>query len=279
MNSKSTLIAVFSYNMGETLRNCLDSIRYHCPEFPVVLADDQSTDSTTLAVINQYRDILLDVYTSTNDKSNKRHGNLYSNINAMCKYGIENGYRYLFMVQDDMQFVRTLTSEICHQYSTLMNVHNILQVDPRFMRKAGAVEVLTDLNAYSFAQDDYRRSYADVGILDLKKISHLNWSFLEGEQQNKKALSELGMLRVFPFTPIVMHVPFPKTYRKGKLHKPFSILRKGSYRFANMNQEEIAAMDSRSLATLPYFRDYLRPENLGFFKTYYNLVKDSRVFR
>lgn len=279
MNPKSTLISVFSFNMGETLRNCLDCIRYHCREFPIIIADDQSTDAKTLAVLQEYRDLFLDVYTSIGDKSDKRHGNLYANINAMCKYAIDNGYRYLFMVQDDMQFVRSLTPDICDQYSNLMTVDNVLQVNPRFMRKTGAIEVLRDLNAYSFAHDDYRRSYADVGILDLGKVSQLDWKFLEGEKQNKKTLSEVGMLRVFPFTPIVMHVPFPKTYRKGKRSTSFSLLRKGSYRFANMNQKEIAAMDSRSISTLPYFRDYLRPENLGLLKFYYNLTEDSHVFR
>ena len=279
MDPKSMLIAVFSFNRGKTLRNCMDSISRHCHNFDVILCDDSSDEKDTLAIIDEYRNRFVDIHISTGDKTEKRHGNLYSNIKAMCEYGIINGYRFLFMVQDDMQFVRTLTPKVFSSYTAILEAEHVLQVDPRFLRRLGSVEILAELKGYCFPDDDYRRSYADVGILDLEKISRLNWTFLESEKENKKALHRLGMLRVFPFSPVMMHVPFPKTFRRGDTSKPLTFLRKGSYRFVDMTPTEISAMDSRSLSDIPYFRDYLRPENLGLAQIYYKYADDSRLFR
>ncbi|MDF3352076.1 glycosyltransferase [Sulfitobacter sp. KE34] len=279
MKPESTLIAVFSYNMGRTLRNCLDSIYRHCPEFDVILADDQSEDVETLAIISEYQNRFVDVYTSTEDKDAKRHGNLYQNIQAMCDYGLKNGYRFLLMIQDDMQLVRPLSAEILREYSNLLAADHVLQVDPRFLRRGSEFVFFPELNAYGFGSKDYRRSYADVGVLDLAKIRKLNWTFMDSERENKAALTRLGMLRVFPFTPIMMHVPFPKAYRKGKIHKRYSLLRRGSYSFSDMTDAEISAMDSRPYSKLPYFRDLLRPKNMGISRIYYRYKSDARLFK
>lgn len=278
LTKENTLLCVFSFNMGRTLRNCLESIHRHCGGFDLALIDDQSDDPETLAVLGEWQGRVVHHYPSVGDKAGKRHGNLYSNIQAMCDRAISLGYSFIFLIQDDMQFVRPMSPEICEQYGELLTGDHVLQVDPRFQRRMGDVDLIPEMKAYCFPTGDYRRSYADVGILDLQKIETLQWRFLESEPANKKALTAKGFLRVFPFTPVMMHVPFPRAYRKGRLAKSITLLRRGSYRFADMSESEILRMDSRPASVRPYFRDYLTPQNMGAAKLVYHFRKDSRIF-
>lgn len=277
LNADNMLVCVFSFNMGATLENCLRSIDRNLPGFNVVIMDDQSDDPQTLEVISK-RSSRIKLIVSTADKMQKRHGNLYVNIQHMCDLARSEGYRFLFMVQDDMQFVRPFGEQISRQYFELFSHSNVLQIDPRFHR-GSSLQILPEMNAYCFKDGDYRRSYADVGILDLQKVADMGWRFEEGEIRNKKILSSQGWLRVFPYTPIMMHVPFPRAYRKGKLRSRFSLLNRGHYFFSDMTEQEIMDIDNRPISKRPYFRDYLRPQGMRFAKLLYAYKRDSKLFK
>jgi len=279
ISPRNMLLCVFSFNMGKALANCLDSIGRHCAGFDVVLADDQSDDPETVWTIERYRSIFAHVHPSTKAKTGQRHGNLYSNIQEMCGYARSRGYRYLFMIQDDMQFVRPLDAAVCREYGGIFDFDRVLQVDPRFLRpRSGAVEIRRDMHAYSFLPGDDRRSYADVGILDLEVLRRLDWHFLPSERENKVALSRLGYLRVFPFTPVFMHVPFPEKYSKGRKRVRFFPYRRGMYSYHDMSADEISAMDGRDIGSVPYYKDFLKPKNLGLARIFYDCRKDRRIF-
>lgn len=287
LTPRNMLICVFSYNMGATLDRCLTSIAAMCPGFPVVLIDDQSEDPETRAAIERHRGNLQQVFHSTEVKNGKKHGNLYLNIQRMCAYALENGYQFLFMVQDDMQVVRPLSPEILDSYGRIFaSDEMVLQVDPRFLRERrayrrnkGMYEIDRELGAYFFPVGDYRRSYADVGILRLSTIRDLNWTFVEGETTIKKQFSERGYKRAFPFAPITMHVPFPRTYRNGVRKTSILLRNRGTYSFQEMTAEEQAAMDRRPIEALPFFRDFLRPKNMRLSRLLYWIRRDPSVFR
>ena len=287
LTPRNMLICVFSYNMGMTLDTCLTSIATMCPGFPVVLIDDQSEDPETKRIIENYDKSLLQVFRSTEPKDGKKHGNLYFNIQKMCEYAIENGYEFLFLIQDDMQIVRPLSAEILQSYGRIFaSDEMVLQVDPRFLRERrayrrnkGMYEIDRKLRAYFFPHGDYRRSYADVGILRLSTIRELKWTFLEGEAANKKKLSEKGYKRAFPFAPITMHVPFPRTYRNGVRKTSVVLRNRGAYSFYAMTAQEQTAMDHRPIEVLPFFRDFLRPKNMWISRLLYWIRRDPSVFR
>ncbi|MFP3541213.1 hypothetical protein, partial [Pseudomonas sp. SIMBA_044] len=86
------------------------------------------------------------------------------------------GYEYIFLIQDDMQFVRPMDEAICQQYYDLFNSDKmVLQVDPRFLRKGYEYEIVEPQRAYAFPAGDPRRSYADVGIIRLSVLNSLKW--------------------------------------------------------------------------------------------------------
>lgn len=273
---ENTLLCIFSFNMGVTLERCIRSTLKMCEGFEVLIIDDQSEDPKTIEVLRSNRHLVRDVIVSTESKVGKRHGNLYLNIQRACEYATQAGFDYLFMIQDDMQFVRPLDEKVGREYEALFESgEKVLQVDPRFLRAGSGYETMTERRAYRHCE---RTSYADVGIVHLRRLNDLGWSFKEGEKENKEALAELGYERLFPFTPIMMHVPFPRVYRKGRMRFRIFPFNRGKYGFEYMTKEEMDAMDARPVEVLPFFRNFLRPQNMRLSRLLYDRRKEYKIF-
>lgn len=275
MSLASPLMCVFSFNMGQTLANCIASMERFCPQLDAILIDDASTDPDTLEIIDAHRSRFAHVHTNKSDKTGKKHGNLYENIQYAVDFAINNGYEYLFLIQDDMQFVRHYDSDVRAQYAELFSDQSTLQVDPRFLRRGTGIEIVPEKRAY---RNSPTMSYADVGLLHLNRLHQTGWRFVDGERLNRDGLAAMGLRRLYPFTPILTHVPFPRTYRRGRLRSSNWILRRGSYGFHDMTDTEIARMDSRPLEHPPFFRDFLRPTGMVLTRLVYSLTSDRRVF-
>jgi hypothetical protein len=272
---ENTLICVFSYNMGATLRLCLTSLKDMCPDFPVAIYDDNSEDPATLAVIEENRDRLYATFANKSPKEGRRHGNLYRNIQAMMDFALDHGFTYLFMLQDDMQFVRPFSADVRQQYAEIFVDESVIQIDPRFLRFATGYELVPGMRGYRHGPET---AYADVGIVDVSRLHRFEWRMIEGERENQQAFAALGKKRVLPYTPIVMHVPFPKLFRAGKRRIRFFPFNRGKYCFHYMTDAEMKAMDSRPLSHPPYFRAFLKPKNMLLAKVMYSLRKDSKIF-
>lgn len=273
---ENTLLCIFSFNMGMTLERCILSTLKMCEGYEIMIIDDQSEDPKTIEVLGSKQDSVRELIVSTESKAGKRHGNLYSNIQRACEYATQAGFEYLFMIQDDMQFVRPLDDKVGDEYATLFaSGDKVLQVDPRFLRAGSGYEILKDRRAYRHSE---RTSYADVGLIHLKRLNELEWTFLEGEHANKEALADLGYERLFPFTPIMMHVPFPRVYRKGRVRFRFFPFNRGKYGFEYMTDEERSAMDGRPVEVMPFFRAFLRPQNMRLSRLLYDRRKEYKIF-
>ncbi|MGQ4273179.1 glycosyltransferase [Terrihabitans sp. B22-R8] len=271
----NTLLCVFSYNMGASLKICLESTRQFCPNFRVIVCDDNSEDPQTRQVLEDHRGWLDQVIVNTDPKDGKRHGNLYANIRNMLDHACENGFDYLFMIQDDMQFVRPFSPEVRQQYSRMFATsEKVLQVDPRFLR-GGEYEIMPDIRAYRHGPET---AYADVGVTHLGRLKASGWILQDGEGINREALADMDYQRLFPFSPIMMHVPFPKLFRKGKRKVRIFPFNRGRYSFHAMTETEIAAMDARPFEELPIFRKFLRPRNMRLSRLAYSWRKDTKIF-
>ena len=275
MKPSDVLLCVFSYNMGVTLDNCLRYIEELASGFDVVLMDDASTDPATLGAISRHSATLKEVLVNHDPKEGRKHGNLYRNIQRMCDYAAERGYLYIFLLQDDTQFVRPLSADVLSQYERLFDADPmLLQVDPRFLRKEASFEILSDIGAY---KNQGITTYSDVGIIDLQRLRDSGWRLVEGERSNRDGLAALGYKRVYPRTPVLMHVPFPQRYRNGKLKRSLLLWNRGKYGYHRMTDQQIEAMDARDLHDLPLFRKYLTVRNMALSRIAYHWRKDFRV--
>lgn len=281
MESREILMCVFSFNMGRALDNCLDSIETFCDGIDAVIMDDASTDPLTVQIIEKWKS-RFKVFVNSDQKDGQKHGNLYRNIQKMFDYARGEGYRYIFMMQDDMQFVRPLTNKILEQYGRLFDADpKRLQVDPRFLKRGRQFEIVDD--GYIMILSDGSNingsvSYADVGITHLGRLTESGWQMVEGERLNNRALASMGFIRVFSRTPVVMHVPFPHRYRNGELKRSL-FLRRGTCSYHPMTSAQIKQMDSRDPSILPTYRRFLSVRNMSPFSLpSYWLRKDLRIF-
>lgn len=271
----NTLICVFSYNMGHSLGICLESTQQFCPSFHFIVCDDNSDDPQTHHVLDVHRNWLDAIIINRDPKHGRRHGNLYANIREMLDYAANHGFEYLFMVQDDMQFVRPFSADVRQQYSQIFSTsEKVLQVDPRFLR-SDEYEMMPEIRAYRHGPET---AYADVGITHLGGLKASGWIIQEGERCNRDALANLGYQRLFPFSPIMMHVPFPRLFRKARKKIRLFPFNRGKYSFHPVTEAETKEMDARPFEELPLFRKFLRPRNMRLAYIAYTFRKDTKIF-
>lgn len=278
---RNCLVCIFSFNMTTELKILIRSIRKYCADFDFMIIDDASDNNETIKIIESNGDLFKRIVTGKPREKIRTRGRLFENIQYAYDFAIANDYKYLFMVQDDMQFLRSFDEKILAEYSKIFAANpQVIQVDPRFLRRLGTIEIDNELGAYTFRSDDDRRSYADVGILHLERLVSLGWKFAKGERLCKEKAHAMGLRRIFPFTPIMMHMPYPKIFRKGKEIRrfPWPLVRRGECYYLDLSQEEIARLDSRSIDSIPYARDVLKAKNLLLSGLHYRYGDENRVF-
>jgi GT2 family glycosyltransferase len=198
LSASTLLICVFSYNRVRELDVCLKSIWDMCPGFKVVIVDDSSNLRGTHQVIERHRAKLSDAIHWQREPRGPRggllaRGNLHRNIAAMDHYATERGYSYLFLVQDDMQFVRPLDKRVLNEYQRIFTTEpDAIQVDTRFLRRSGEIMLLPLTGAYRYADHDHRGGYSDVGITYLPRLHERGWVWLKGERPMKIAAHQMG---------------------------------------------------------------------------------------
>lgn len=281
IKKEEILLVIFSFNRTHEFVTLLESIRVHNPHFDILLIDDASTLPMTHRIISENKDLFKHVIKQPPCRKTTSRGRLPQNIQFAYDFADQNNYDYVFFIQDDMQFVRPLDENVLSEYGKLFaSDNNIIQVDPRFLRRLGEIVILPELHAYSFSEMDDRSSYADVGITHIKRLKAINWTFETRERTNKEKAYALHLKRIFPFTPIFMHVPYPVMYRKGriKLKFPSPFISRGKVKFENMTPKEIRQMDERPLEIIPYARDLLRVQGLGLAKWHYLKANENNIY-
>jgi glycosyltransferase involved in cell wall biosynthesis len=281
LSASTLLICVFSYNRVRELDVCLTSIRDMCPGFNVVVVDDGSDRSGTIETIARHRPNLSDAILHPRKRRRGARGGLHRNIAAMDHYATERGYSYLFLVQDDMQFVRPMDGRVLSEYQRIFTSEpDAIQVDTRFLRRSGEIMLLPLTGAYRYADDDDRGGYSDVGITYLPRMHERGWFWLKGERPMKVAAHRMGLRRIFPFTPIMMHVPYPTIYRRREKLRRLELFgfARGRYRYRYFSADEIERMDGRPLEVLPYAKTFLTPVGLPFSRLRYVLDSDAKIY-
>jgi hypothetical protein len=281
INDKNTLFVIFSYNRTTELKTCLSSLFKNAPSAQCIVFDDGSVTLETHEILKSYEKSFTQIIWPKFEPKMNTRGRLAENIQSAYDMALEQKFEYMFFIQDDMQFVRPFDRHIKNQYSEIfLKDETIIQIDPRFLRDLGHIEIDASLNAYRFPDGDDRSSFADVGIFSVTRLKKLNWTFEATERKNKVKAHSLGLKRIFPFSPIFMHVPYPVIYRKGKIRNKFPspFVTRGKVLFEDMNVHEQRAMDNRPIEQIPYTKSFLKPLNLGLAKMHYRYSKENKIY-
>jgi hypothetical protein len=258
---------VFSYNRGEFLQNCVNSIAQCAPQCPVTIFDDDSTDPATLEVLAALA-TRHTVRRPTASAGAGKHGGLYANMQAA--FAATPDADLFCFLQDDMQLVRPLLSaEIGTLGAMLEDATSPRFLQPAFMkgadRKRHAGLVRFDAATAAYLIDRHHHSagawYSDILVGHAGRLRQAGWHFLPGEAANEQqARQQLGQLLYLknPFAAWLPNVPAwrgkTRTLGLRLAHRAGNC---GFHPLCSLSQQQAAAFVARDPAQLPYAEDWL----------------------
>jgi hypothetical protein len=249
------MTAVFSYNRGQLLANCLRSIERFSPETTVVVFDDRSDDPETLAALKTIAARGHEVIVNDN-VSTGEYGNHNLNLDRAVQIARARGYRLLHLVEDDTQFVWNnprLTDDVASIFTAQPDAAQVTPLFWKFASKATGV-LMPGQSAYRLRQ----APGCAIGFVDVERLAKRGFRHLSDEAQTTALGAELG-LEVFTVThPVVTRVPWPmhtryrtRSGRPVRTEKPFLV--------KPLEASAVDRLTSRDLRTPPYAEDYCVP--------------------
>lgn len=261
-------VFVFSYNRGQLLRHCLDSIIRHLPEAKVTVVDDNSNDPDTRKILDHLPEQVALIQPRVG-KGNK-YGGLYHNLQKAYERAESD---YILFTQDDAQAVRQVEKkDIDYIQGYFSHFHKAAFLNPVFpysirRSKRRMVRFCEDFPTYFYTLDERFRDrsvtmyYADITIASTKRLRNVNWHFQESEKASashaRSLFSKMGGM-VNPFLCQLPEVPF---YRSG--HQTWGmkqIIRKHNGRlcgFRDLTPAEVQSLRSIQTGQVPYAEDWL----------------------
>ena len=257
-------IAVFSYNRGIYLENCVDSICRNMPGIHYLVYDDNSTEPQTKSYLTS---IQSNVIQSKKDVSD-RHGGYYQNMQSALLNAKSD---YVLLIQDDMQVVREFSD------SDLSDIHEIFQKTPNL---GFLSPVFLKGRKRDFFKDNYRPSlgtksyawsgssdavvpgcYADVSIIHVQRLRSASWVFQSSEVGNGELAKEIFGPMCQMSNPVVFYLPEEPAYRGKVLTLGAQIAFKmdgGKIKnFKTMSAKATADFINRDLTVLPFAEDFI----------------------
>ena len=265
--SERLSVAVFSFNRGPYLAQCLASIARHMPGVPVSVHDDNSTDPETCALLGR-----LDVpVIQPHRTENALLGGLYSNMQAALDAATTE---WILFFQDDMQIVRDVTEADHAEIARLYDDDPACAfIHPLFMKEALAAKFARELRpiagrrAYGRAEGigraEARYPYSDVSIAHVGRLRAAGWRFLGHEGRNMDMAREVFSQMPFLADPFGFYCPEVPCYRNRA--RPLSGRIAGAMAddavkgYHPMSASEVAALRARPVGQFPFAEDVLHP--------------------
>lgn len=259
---------IFSFNRGQFLDNCVESIERCAPGSEIKIFDDNSTDPETQTVLARLAR-RHSVYTPpTEADGSRKHGGLYANMQiALDSADTQTTCCFL---QDDMQLVRPVTA------SDLLFIEDYFDknadagfIYPAFLKgctrkKDSEITWYCDKKDVYFV-DRFKNSagahYSDVFIARAKNLHAVSWKFgtkeSHNEQQARQHFAQMPHLR----NPFVAYLPNGPAFRGRQqtraLRRAHAQLACGYYPFEYLLGEDLNGFLRRDAKILPYAEDFL----------------------
>ena len=260
-------IAIFSFNRGENLRVCVESIKRNAPDVKYTVYDDRSDDPATL----QYLEEISDRVIIAPPPKNERHGGLYENMNLALA---QANHPFLMTLQDDMQLVRTFSQDdddhikgIFDAYPQVGFVSQLFMRGIALRRYKRRLSPVDKLRAYISPLDERKNhklslAYFDCHIAHVKRLNAAGWEYANSEGENvHQALSTFGPMPCMadPVAFFCPDVPFYRNRnRRGLSSWLASRVLGTNVKYLNdLSPNEIISLKSRDLSDWPVAEDYL----------------------
>lgn len=267
MSLRSVEIAIFSFNRGDNLRVCVDSILRNAPDVKFTIYDDRSDDPQTLKYLEEISHFV--VTPSATDKH--RHGGLYRNMNLALE---RSTHPYLMTLQDDMQLVREFKQSDDEAIRGIFDFYpNIGFVSQLFMRGSAMrrykrrLEPAERVRAYisplhERCNQKASLAYFDCHIANTERLKRHGWFYCESEAANvNQALSKFGPMPCMadPVAFFCPDVPFYRNRNRNGLSSYLAgkLLGRNAKYFNDLTEDELKRFKSRDLSEWPVAEYYL----------------------
>lgn len=283
------LFCIFSFNRGQYLQSCVDSIERCVPSARIAVFDDNSYDEQTrevLASIGERHTVI-----QPGKVSSHKLGGLYGNMQSALEYAAQEDL--VCFIQDDMQVVRAVSDQDITAIAQVFDADASLAfLQPCFLkgcnRKRDQATLTYDASRIAYFRKEISQSaglyFSAVLITRPSRLLAKDWVFARSEPDNDRLAREhfgrIGHLAV----PIAMWLPEVPTYRGKRKTFALKLAEKrrgcGFFPFLTMTPDELSALRNRPMEVLPVAEDFLRCTNDGLPKPWmYYPLQGSRFLK
>ncbi len=266
MSLPSLDVAIFSYNRGAYLKNCVDSLQRNMPGIGWMVYDDGSDEPDTVAYLQSLGEHVLHMKSTDAD----RHGGYYYNMQAALDATQAD---YLLMLQDDLQVVRPFALE------DLSRIHQVFDqspstvfISPLFLKGSKRAyfqqryQPDAGLRCYRWFADPNEtgkvpQKYADIAVLHVARLRQSGWRFAASEEANGALADQLFGDMVQVADPWVFYVPEEPAYRGRVLTfgAKLAVRMSGNQvkSFQDLSPQALLAFAQRDLGVYPFAEDFV----------------------
>lgn len=266
MTPPSLDVAIFSYNRGDYLKNCVESLRRNLPGVRFTVFDDGSDEPGTVAYLQSLGEHVRHMKSAGDD----RHGGYYNNMQAALDATQAD---YLLMLQDDLQVVRPFAQEDLFKIDQVFtHCPTTVFISPLFMKGSKRAyfqqryQPDAGLRCYRWSADPQEsgkvpQKYADIAVLHVARLRQSGWRFAGSEEANGALADQLFGDMVQVAEPWVFYVPEEPAYR-GRvltLGAKLAVKMAGNQvkSFRDMSEQASAAFAQRNLSVYPFAEDFV----------------------
>ena len=266
MSAQSLDIAIFSYNRGAYLKNCVDSLLRNGPGAHFTVYDDGSDEPQTVAYLQSLGERVRHMKSASDD----RHGGYYNNMQSALAATQAD---YLLMLQDDLQIVRPFgAQDLASIHAVFEHNPDVAFISPLFMKGSKRAyfqqryQVDPDLRCYRWSADPLEtamvpRKYADIAVLHVARLRQSGWQFAASEEANGALADRHFGDMIQAAEPWVFYVPEEPAYRGRVLTLGAKLAAKMSGNqvksFKDMDAQTAWAFAHRDLSVYPFAEDFV----------------------
>lgn len=258
---------VFSFNRGEFLHNCVQSILRCAPDCAITIWDDNSSDELTRQTLTQLHSheqvsvrqpSLARLGGEGGDNSEQgKHGGLYNNLQSAWTALPDDSL--ICCIQDDMQLVRPLAADEIQRWADLLaSGRHRGFMQPAFL-KAVSADIRSVPEKQGYCIDRQHRSagawYSDVFMTSTRLLRESNWQFQPREAGNEQQARLHFDQMVYLKDPFVAWLPGAPAWRGKKRTLAMRWAEKsrqcGFYPFEIMTASAAAGFRQRPPESLP----------------------------
>ena len=259
------IFCVFSFNRGQFLRNCINSIESCAPDSRIIVFDDNSDDPDTVAVLQDIK--TRHTLVQPGHSSQHHLGGLYGNMQSALEYCSDE--ELVCYLQDDTQIVRPLAADtittINEAFDRLPRLGFLHPCFIRGINRTRGAKYLYDSDTNLYYRAPTTRSsgrfFSALLIMKPRRLLESGWRFESSEPKNNRQAEKIFQPMGYLFFPFAMWLPEVPAYRGKRKTLGLKLAEKkrrcGYYPFKQMTTRQVEAMHHRPSSEIPYAEDFL----------------------